>query len=468
MSTLEISAEFAAVLAELGAASRVSLLLGAGASAAADLPLWAPMVENLLVLSGAVSTPEAAAGLLARQDPLLAAEAALAGRDSRERSRLLYEALYGTLNPSEAQDGFTSSALHNTIADLVANRPGALDLLTLNVDDLLEEALGSRGLPYYSRHSAVPPDAPSAVTVHHLHGLLPRADPDGGTGLVFALSDYTALAGDVDAWQRAELNSRLQHGPLLLVSTSYNDLDIRQWLAALPKHHPLHVLVPRQALGLDPDQFAAVRPALVAQWEQIGVNALLVDDYSDTAQVLRELPHAGGPDYLSPHERSGRLWAAHQREFDSWQADDAAQLAADLATLSAAIGSDGNLTLWLADGTGGLVRWSSPDRTYVSADRLRRIEGRHDSAWLAAQAFCQDGEVVDTKVRQDSDPLTETRRWRSVAALGVRVELPGGPAGPVAVLSSASAHDFAGDPDDWADALRALAGQWAARLQARS
>jgi hypothetical protein len=201
--------------------------------------------------------------------------------------------------------------------------------------------------------------------VHHLHGLLPREDPDGGTGLVFALSDYTKLAGDVDAWQRAELNSRLQHGPLLLVSTSYNDLDIRQWLAALPKHHPLHVLVPRQALELDPDQFGAVRPALAAQWAQIGVNALLVDDYSDTAQVLRELPHAGTAGYISPHERTGRLWAAHRREFDRLQVADAAQLAADLATLTAAIGADGNLTLWLADGEGGLVRWSSPDRTYL-------------------------------------------------------------------------------------------------------
>lgn len=468
MSTLNISGDFAGALAALEAAPSLSLLLGAGASAAADLPLWGPMVERLLLASGAVSTPEAAAGLLARQDPLLAAEAALAGKGTAERSLLLYESLYGTLDPIEARDGFTSSALHDTIADLVESRPDRVGVMTLNVDDLLEEALGSRGLAYYSRHSATPPEAPPALTVHHLHGLLPRDDPAGGTGLVFALSDYTALAGNVDAWQRVELNSRIQHGPVLLVSTSYNDLDIRQWLAVLPRHHPIHVLVPRQALGLDPDQFAAVRPALTAQWAQIGVTALLVDDYADTAQVLRELPYAGESGYISPHERALRLWQVHEREFDRLQSEDAVQLAADLATLTSAVGADGNLTLWLADGDGGLVRWSSPDRTYVSADRLRRIDARHDSAWLAAQAFCQDAEVVDVRMRRGSDPVTETRRWRSVAAIAVRAELPGGPPGPVAVLSSASAHDFAGDPDAWADALRTLAGEWAARLKARA
>ncbi|UOY02456.1 SIR2 family protein [Blastococcus sp. PRF04-17] len=468
MSTLSVTGDLADTLKSLQAAPHVSLLLGAGASAAADLPLWGPMVERLLVASGAVDTPEAAAGLLARQDPLLAAEAALAKRSDPERSRLLYRALYGTADPDEAAAEFTSAALHDTVADLVAESPNKFELLTLNVDDLLEEAVGSRGLSYYSRSSASPREAPGAITIHHLHGFLPRADPEGGNALVFTLSDYTGLVGNVDAWQRVELNLRLQQGPLLLVSTSYNDMDVRTWLGAIALHHPVYVLVPRQTLRLDPAQFELVKPALEAQWAQIGVTALLVDDYADIAQLLRELSHAGNPDYLSPSERIGRLWTVHEREFTTLQEEDSATLAADLDTLAPTVGDDANLTLWLADGSGRLVRWSSPDRQYVASDRLRRIEARHDSPWLAAQAFCQDAEVVNVRIRAGSDPLTETRRWRSVAAIGVRATLPGGPTTPVGVLSSASVQDFTGDVDAWTDALRGLADDWATRLAARA
>jgi hypothetical protein len=469
MSTLVVGGDLAAALSTLNRSSHMSVLVGAGASAAAGLPLWNAMVARLLISSGAVDALASATALLEHQDPLLAAEAALAGLAPAARSRLLYEALYGTLDPHVAIARFTASALHRTLIDLFEARAGAVELLTLNVDDLLEEALGSRpGRRFHTRAAAVPREVGGAATVHHLHGVLPRPAPAGGTGLVFTLSDYTALAADPDAWQRLELNLCIQKGPLLLLSTSYNDLDIRQWLHAAPRHNPLYVVVARQGLNLDRGQYARVGPALRAQWRQIGVTALLVDDFADTAQVLRELPHVDDAGYASPHSRARGIWQGHVRDFHTLQAQDAAQLQMDLTRLMAVTGPEASLTLWLADGANSLVRWSSPDRMYLEAAQLRRVDVAYDSPWLAARAYCSDAPLVDPRVREGSDARTETRRWHSVAGVAIRAAAAGSAACPVAVLTSASALDLTADLDQWARELTAVADEWSARLPARA
>jgi hypothetical protein len=78
VSAPDLTATTMARFRDSGADEHTTILLGAGASTTAGLPDWDDLAARLLVRSGSVGGEEAARLLVARQDPLLVAEAARA------------------------------------------------------------------------------------------------------------------------------------------------------------------------------------------------------------------------------------------------------------------------------------------------------------------------------------------------------------------------------------------------------
>lgn len=442
---------------------RFGLLLGAGASVAAGLPDWDAFAQRLLVGSGvAVDEPEAQA-FLARQDAMLAAEAARAA--TSDWSALLRSALYGDDEEPEP------AVLHLAAAALAAQRPPrAVQLHTLNFDPLLGSALRA-ALVELTSDAQVHERAESAqgpegsYVVNHLHGLL-RADPTvEAQGIVLTLNDFVELSGRSHPWQVAALQDSLQKGPLILAGTSYRDPDIRQWMYELQHDHDheVVVLLARQGLDLDRRTFERVRSALEDQWRAVGVTPVVLQDHADAAQALRELPDLHRSDYLPPRQRARNVWAQQLSAFTDRQRDHSAQLQADLERLKGPLGPELNLTLWLADGEGQLVRWAAPDRVYNDPDRLRRTVPGYDSPWIAGQCLGRD----DPLARDLIGPRGPTQRWQAVVAVPIPVQVAGGPAFSSAVLSSASPQTLAThDVDEWQATLIELAQEWGATLSA--
>lgn len=458
MTAAELDATTVAAL-EPYAQPRLSVLLGAGASIAAGLPSWETLAERLLIRTGISAGYDAARRLLASQDPLLIAEAARAR--TSDWAGVLREALYG---PDPEPD---PAVLHLAAAGLAAGRaPGDVTLHTLNFDPLLGNAL--RGaLAELDRPVAVherwaPPAAPpDTYSVNHLHGLLGR-EVGGVTGLVLTLSDYLALEAQPHPWQVSALQEGLSKGPLIMAGTSYRDPDLRQWLHDLDRVHPVVVLLARQGLDLDRDSFTAVRSALRSQWEAIHVMPVFVQDYADAAQALREIPHLQEPGYQPPQARAGEMFGDLLADFQRHQLEHSDQLGGDLEQLRPHLGSEANLTLWLADGAGRLVRWAAPDRVYRTPGSLRSVTPGYDSPWVAGDCLGRDDVVVNDLTEHQRGA---TQRWRTVVAAPVPVELSGGPAFSAAVLSSASTLSL--DQvlsDDWTTELKELASAWGSRL----
>ncbi|SFT79004.1 SIR2-like domain-containing protein [Geodermatophilus amargosae] len=464
MSAAELDLGTLRRLAPVTEVGQVSVLLGAGASAAAGLPDWDSLATQLLQLSGTIDDEETARAFLARQDPALAAEAARAA--SGDWLDLVRRALY-----PEALGEPEPAALHFAVAALAAQRPvGEVGLFTLNFDLLLERALEDALEEVGSAAGIHPRDteedrAPRhSYEVHHLHGYLGRAPEEAGS-IVLTLSDFTALSAEPRPWQVAELQNALSHGPLLLAGTSYRDPDVRQWLHDLKlasRRHQGFVLLAREGLGLDRRQFDRVKDALVAQWAAIGVQAVLVHDHSDAAQAIREMTELSRLDYRAPQLRAASLWQRHERDFRRLQVEHADQLGEDVEILRRHLGDDANMTLWLADGRGQLVRWASHDRLYRSPEQLRRVAVGHDSPWIAGQCLG----VADVLAR-NLPGETATRRWRSVVAAPIVAALPEGPDLPTAVLSSAAPGTLEEqDLDAWSATLVELSEEWSNRLSA--
>lgn len=460
MSAAELNSQTIDELRVL-AVDRLSVLLGAGASAAAGLPDWDTLAERLLVESKAVSSTKQAKAFLAQQDAMLAAEAAKAFASDWPSS--LRKALYGEDDEPEP------SVLHLAAAALAAGRDaGAVQLHTLNFDPLLGTAV-QRVLDELRSSAEVHERAESAqgpadrYVVNHLHGLLPPDPSQPARGIVLTLSDFTELGATQYPWQVAALQDSLQKGPLVLAGTSYRDPDIRQWLHSTQKDHEVVVLLARQGLRLDRDTFERVRPALEAQWRAVGVRPIAMHDHADAAQALRELPHVNKSDYRSPQDRAQGVWLAQLASFDDRQRKHSEQLRADLDRLQVHLGPESNLTLWLADGGGRLVRWSAPDRIYVDPNRLRLADVGHDSPWVAGQCLGRD----DTLAADLEGPRGATQRWRSVVAAPVVVEAAGGPWFSSGVLTSASPDSLdEHDQEQWQATLTQLADEWGSRLEA--
>ncbi|WP_167748894.1 SIR2 family protein [Cellulomonas sp. HD19AZ1] len=437
------------------AADRVSVLLGAGASAGAGLPGWDALARDLLVRSGAVGNHTEASTFLARQDAILAAEAAKAA--TSDFASLLRQTLYdGPTAPEPA-------VLHLAAAALAArHNPGTVQLHTLNFDTLLGDALrlalaesGIKAEVHERAESRQGP--PDAYVVNHLHGILPPDPAAPDRGIVLTLSDFARLGAEPHPWQVAALQDSIQKGPLILAGTSYRDPDIRQWLHSTHKDHEVAVLLAREAIGLDRATFERLKPALENQWTAIGVRPVTLHDHADAAQALRELPHLCEPDYRSPQERAATVWAQQASKFRWGQQFHNQQLQDHVDQLRPHLGDEANLTLWIADGCGRLVRWSAPDRTYVDPAQLRRVEVGHDSAWVAGQCLGRD----DVLAADLDGPRGATQRWRSVVAAPITVEVDGGPAFSSAVLTSASPRTLKElDADAWQQELLELASQW--------
>lgn len=439
-----------------GAENHLTFLLGAGASTSSGLPDWDELAVRMLIESQAVPDREAAELLVRRQDPLIVAEATRKHRDS-EWDRMVQRALY--------QEGLgpTPSALHLATAAHALSGDGTdTTLITLNFDVLLEDALGlGTDLPVDSRVDDQ--FGAGRYVVHHLHGIV---SPDQVCSPVLTLSDFNELLGDSSSWQLALLRRAVRRGGVVIAGTSYRDPDLRRWLhvarADQPDGHAAIVLLTRQGFGLSRSDFQRVEEALSNQWRAVGLDPVILEDFADAAQIVRELRSVHDSGYKSPQERAREVWDAHATAFDELQVGYSDQLAFDAELLRAVLDVGNlNVTLWLADGHGRIARWASQDRRYRSVASLQRVDSGHDSGWVAGRALGSE-----TLLFQNLKP-GEARRWSTVLAVPVAVEHSGLPKFVSAVVSvglPGSAEDYGQAESPWLDTILDLANDWGVRL----
>lgn len=462
MSAPDLSDEVMAQFKESGAEKHTTILLGAGASTTSGLPGWDELVTRLLVKSGAVPDASSARLLLGRQDPLIVAEAARAQLEPRWLESVRNE-LYRLATPPEASPLHRAAVSHALTGDA-----DDTSLVTLNFDVLLEEALvaeqdwgESPSVPVVSASGDV--DEANAIVVHHLHGIVSR---DEVADVVFTLSDFLEVLSDTGSWQRAYMGRALSKGALVIAGTSYRDPDVRQWLHAAkqeaPREHAALVILAREGFGVTRSEFDSLQNALESQWTAVGLRPILVDDHSDAAQVIRELRHVNNHGYLAPQERAAKVWERHFEQFDVLQERYAELLAEESETLRSYFSVAAlNVSLWLSDGDGGLVRWASGDRVYRNSASLRRVETGFDTPWIAGRALS-----ADTLLIQDIEG-EPTRRWKSVAAVPVVVNIEGHPPMSTAVLTVGLPDEVAEYDDSsylWVDQLGVVADSWSERL----
>lgn len=456
VSAADLTAETMKTFRRSGLETHTTFLLGAGASVTSGLPGWDEFATRLLVQSGSVDSGETAEILLERQDPLIVVEAARVALGNRWHQKLR-SALY------QGVASYEPSPLHlAAVGHLLDGETADTSLSTLNFDTLIEKALETETGEEVDSLVGLASDR-TRLGVYHLHGVI---TPQRADDVILTLTDFNDLIADAHSWQLEYLKAALDKGVLIIAGTSYRDPDVRQWLHAALREKPLKhaalVLLTRQSFAVSKVQFSAIKSVLSDQWRAVGLEPVLLEDHSDAAQIIRELRHVTTPEYLAPQQRSQMLWQRHAARFQELQGEHVDQLRRDASRMKEALDVERlNMTLWLANGEGDLVKWAAQDRVYRDLDSLRTVSTGHDSDWIAGKAL-----GVDEVLFQDL-PEDPTRRWRSVLAAPLPVPHPHLPAHSGAVLTLGLPEDashYEASALMWAESLADIANDWGLRL----
>ena len=185
-------------------------------------------------------------------------------------------------------------------------------------------------------------------------------------------------------------------------------------------------------------------------------------DFSDAAQVIRELRHVTTYGYLAPQERAQMIWDFHSERFTELQKAYVAELEVNAESIRQVLDVERlNLTLWIANGEGRLARWAAQDRIYLDPSALRTVETGYDSPWIAGKALASESVLF-----QDL-PIDHIRQWRSVLALPVPAPHPTLPTMTSAVLTIGlpdAAEKYEGSQLLWGELLANIGDQWSTRL----
>jgi hypothetical protein len=217
------------------------------------------------------------------------------------------------------------------VAELLAQttaQAGVEAVVSFNFDDLLEQELQRRRIPFTSVSGPRRPSG-TGVRVIHAHGYVPRAGPISRQDVVFTEPDYHRLIESVFHWGLAEIVERLRKSTVLFLGLSMSDPSLRRLLDAsrnttipphcqIQKRHEVRKAempaamaeIERRArayaqvigAGFDdtkrPAELAdAVRAALRQAdtydrevFESMGVSTIWVDSFDDIPAIIDAIP----------------------------------------------------------------------------------------------------------------------------------------------------------------------------------
>jgi hypothetical protein len=426
----------------LADAGQLTVVVGAGVSVEAGLPLWDELIDRLLrrvAREHIGEDPEAVEAWVAetrRREGSLGSAALIAAMTS---GAALENALVNELFGDAGPDAFVPGPLARELARLRTSFGGRMSLLTLNYDDLLEQALAAEyGDDVRSLAREDDALAEGEVGVVHLHGY-------AGTGarvgpLVLAEEHFQEMQHQ-ESWQERLVVERLTNSVCLFVGTALNDPNLLRYLhgfehAGELRHTALFVR-PGTHSEVERKVAAAREAATRRRWELRGVRATFLDHYSDLAQFIHEISHRraleGGAAYSGPDTRasawlndvearvlgtgSDETFRASQnslsrllREALHGAAEAAEEAGADFSREAVGVG------LWLINRAGDAVtNWVSSDRAYQEEATIVPVPITALNTWVSV-------ETVIRGTRFQDDREIYASRWHYVRGLPIRTE----------------------------------------------
>jgi len=248
---------------------KLVLILGAGVSIDAKLPLWDDLVKNLSVrMINYVNEKDGS-----HIDPSEVKKIAKFALENKDHSPLIqmsnirnaYKDDIGSYNKSihaalyENEPDFNSELL-TVLASLCTHTRhhiGVKHVITYNFDDLLEKALHNQHVKYNCICKDYDMPHLEHLNLYHVHGFLPEdlKNPND-IKLVFSEEDYHRINSDVYCWPNIVQVNSFREDTCLFIGCSFNDPNMRRLLSVTAKT----VTEPRHFAIMQRNSAMLVRP----------------------------------------------------------------------------------------------------------------------------------------------------------------------------------------------------------------
>ena len=296
---------------------KITLFLGAGVSSSAGLPMWDNLLRN--ILSSNHQTP------LTEDDylPLLVGSynsQIIAARhlftpfekeiNSPEILRLLHDGLYKNYHP---KPNGAHPTLIDTIVDMSVNPDDkipkeGLSIITFNFDDLIEEEMDRRQIPYQQFVGEVIAEV-GKVPVIHVHGILRHKFTNNSGNLVLSENAYHQLYKSSIHWSNIEVEYALYRTTCIFIGLSMSDPNLRRLLDFVASEHnnskPHFAIIEQKSLKDNnlnskkpipnyfptPDQEREYIRRQETVFKDMGVNVIWykAGQYNDVITILRSI-----------------------------------------------------------------------------------------------------------------------------------------------------------------------------------
>jgi len=259
---------------------RISLFLGAGASAGFGLPDWKVLVDNLYSNSGA-TRPASPDNTRDAEDLLMGTKYA---GDRIKFASAVRTALYQKtdLHPSNMETNRLLSAIAALVMSSV--RGHVANVVTFNFDDILETYLKWRGFAVESVDCLPAWNGAADVRVLHPHGLLPIDTTSAiRRGVVFTQLDFDKIVGDAKNQWFQRITDIMRSTTCIFIGISGDDANLTNMLAQVNDSHASSGTEPYWGV-----RFGRPGDANETRWTNRGVHPIALD-YAKTPEVLLEI-----------------------------------------------------------------------------------------------------------------------------------------------------------------------------------
>jgi hypothetical protein len=271
-------------LNRLNQQGQLAIFVGAGISHGCGLPGWDDLVRKLAVA--------------AYQGGKASVREAMTSFSTVVQGRILKTRLKDRFNRAVADSLYASQYQLSPALNAIVTA-GAQQICTYNFDDLIEEALGTQGLPFRSLTPGDPLDANFAgTTVFHPHGLLTAsmtADECANTQIVLSEEDYHSLYGNPYSWANLVQLSLLLSHTCLFVGVSLTDPSIRRLLdtcLALPIGHLHYAIMRSPVVGIEGEAQKAAKDlqhARNTELRSLGVQPIWISNFDEIERIFQRI-----------------------------------------------------------------------------------------------------------------------------------------------------------------------------------
>lgn len=296
----------------------LTLVCGAGVSAAAGTPTWPVLLNELLSnlirrkLPDAPPSPEDHRKLAQLYQEFFSPSALVVAQYLKNG---LGADFLETVRHTLYAQSPNSSELLEAISDMCRpqrSRKSLNSIITFNFDDLIEHNLKKNQISYRAIYAEGQKAHRSELPIYHVHGYLPRMGSiDESHAIVFSEDAYHTQFIDPFSWSNMVQLNHFGQAVCLFVGLSMSDPNLRRLLDVAmrknPERNANHYVFKKRNdpevlaseishLGLASNDIGTVHEFIVMSEileEQdslnLGLNTIWIDDYSEIPLFLREL-----------------------------------------------------------------------------------------------------------------------------------------------------------------------------------